>query len=57
MHKEQQWKESSGDVAILWTLREEAAWEEFPDHSSCLKGMQYYHNFKEISVKWECSPA
>lgn len=56
MHEEQQCKESSGDVAILWTLRAEAAWQELPGHSSCLKGMQYYHKFKEISVKWECSP-
>lgn len=56
MHKEQQCKEISGDVAILWTLRAEATWQELPGHSSCLKDMQYYHKFKEISVKWECSP-
>lgn len=56
MHKEQQCEESSGDVAILWTQRAEATWQEHSGRSSCLKGMQYYHKFKEISVKWECSP-
>lgn len=56
MHNEQQCKESRGDVAILWTLRTEGTWEELPGHSSCLKGMQYYHKFKEISAKWEHAP-